>query len=44
MSYERKCDRCRRDKRRDGSALEVCWSVALNAWLCVSCYLRGTMQ
>lgn len=42
MSYERRCERCKRTERAGGGPLEVCWSVALNAWLCLSCYLKGT--
>ncbi len=42
MSRDRACEQCKRSTGGDGKPLEVCWSYALNLWVCLSCYFKGT--
>lgn len=41
---DRHCEECNRNKRSDGSDLEVCYSHQLGKWLCLYCYLKGTTK
>jgi hypothetical protein len=40
MSYDRKCELCRRGFYSNGKPLEICWSFALKTWCCLYCYLN----
>ena len=36
-----RCARCQHDLRTDGRPLEIQYSIAAQAWVCLTCHLRA---